>query len=54
MLINELEEFVAPKLDHQVTLEFANRVVEVKLNAPPTELEAVTSPPGTSFVTKIE
>ena len=51
ILINELLELVAPKDDHQVTDELEKAVVEVKFRAPPTELDAVTSHPGTSLLT---
>jgi hypothetical protein len=53
ILIKELLELVAPKLDHQVTDELAKALVEVKFRAPDTELDAVTSHPGTSLLTRM-
>ena len=46
-----MEEFDADRLENHVTLELANRVVEVILRADALELDAVINPPGTSLVT---
>jgi hypothetical protein len=50
IVTNELLEFVAARLENHVTLELANAVVDVVLNADALELDAVISPPWTSFV----